>query len=78
MSKSQKRKSKAELPDGEQFQGVSGPSSPAPEHPRWPSLDIAVKALEVHFERSHGLSIDKAAVEEFVAYYRSLVEPPRS
>lgn len=64
--------------DVEQFQGVSGPSSPAPEPPRWASLDAAVDHLDLYFERSHGLSIDKAMVKEFVEYYHSLAEPPKS
>lgn len=61
-----------ELPNDEaQFSGVVGSAPPEPERPRWPSLDVAVEALEFYFQRSHGLSVDKAMVEEFIAYYRS-------
>lgn len=61
--------SETHITDEEQFSGVSGPSAPEPDRPRWPSLNVAVGALAEHFRTSHGLSIDKAAVDEFVAFY---------
>lgn len=63
--------------DTDQFQGVSGASASAPERPVWPSLDAAVESLAEWFRTSHGLSVDKAKVEDFIAYYRSHAFPLR-
>lgn len=56
--------------------GISGPSAPAPIlTPRWSSLDAALAGMETHFRLSHGLTIDKAFVEEFLVYARSFLAP---